>query len=540
MGARHAHALGSRLRGRARRARQRARSELRRARHRHQGDHRRDAAGGEARPLSEGGVPRRRPQELPLVIGQPVRRKEDDRLLRGAGCYADDWNLPGQVYACMVRSPHAHATILSISSAPAAKIPGVLAVLTGTDAAADGLKPLPHKPVTVNPHEVVLKNRDGSAFKIPPYVVLPTDKARFVGEAVAMVIAETAMAARDGADAVVIDFEPLPSATKTVDATAPDAPMVWSDIGSNICVDANVGDAPAVDAAFRRAAHVVRLETTLNRVTGVPLELRAALGVYENGRYTVYTPSGGVQRFRTDVAGALGVPEDAVRVVARDVGGSYGVRNYICPEHVLVAWAARRLGRPVKWRAERSECFLTDDHSRDLRAQAELALDAEGNFLAFRSTNTSNVGAHARGRPARARGAQQHHADLALSRRRTSRGDVRHRAPDRPRCPAPWLRPRGAPPPQPDRILSVPEPARPGLRQRRLCGDAGARARTGAVVHVRRTAAPVTFARQAARHRHGQLHRAEYRPSARARRSRGPAGRPRRRRARHDLVGPGA
>ena len=329
------------------------------------------------------------------MIGQPVRRKEDDRLLRGAGCYADDWNLPGQVYACMVRSPHAHATILSISSAPAAKIPGVLAVLTGTDAAADGLKPLPHKPVTVNPHEVVLKNRDGSAFKIPPYVVLPTDKARFVGEAVAMVIAETAMAARDGADAVVIDFEPLPSATKTVDATAPDAPMVWSDIGSNICVDANVGDAPAVDAAFRRAAHVVRLETTLNRVTGVPLELRAALGVYENGRYTVYTPSGGVQRFRTDVAGALGVPEDAVRVVARDVGGSYGVRNYICPEHVLVAWAARRLGRPVKWRAERSECFLTDDHSRDLRAQAELALDAEGNFLAFRSTNTSNVGAHA-------------------------------------------------------------------------------------------------------------------------------------------------
>jgi carbon-monoxide dehydrogenase large subunit len=329
------------------------------------------------------------------VIGQPVRRKEDDRLLRGAGCYADDLSLPRQAYACMVRSQHAHARIKSISTDAARAVPGVIAVLTGADAAADGLKPIPHKPVTVNPHEVMLKNRDGSAFYIAPYAVLPTDKARFVGEALAMVVAETAMAARDGADAVLVDYEPLQSVCMTREAAAPGASLVWEALGSNVCVDADVGDAAAVETAFRRAAHVVRLDTTLNRVTGVPLELRAALGAYEDGRYTVYAPSGGVQRFRADLAATLGVPEDAVRVVARDVGGSYGVRNYLCPEIALVAWGARRLARPVKWRADRQECFLTDDHARDLCVQAELALDAEGNFLAFRSSNTSNVGAHA-------------------------------------------------------------------------------------------------------------------------------------------------
>ncbi len=318
------------------------------------------------------------------MIGQPVRRKEDDRLLRGAGCYADDVNLPGQAHACMVRSPHAHARILSIGTEQALKISGVIAVLTGKDAAADGLKPIPHKPLTVNPHEVALKNRDGSPFSIPPYAVLPTDKARFVGEAVAMVVAESALAAKDGADAVEVDYEVLPFNS-----------LLWESLGSNVLVDADVGDAAAVEAAFRRAAHVVRLETSVNRVTGVPLELRAALGVYEDGRYTVYAPSGGVQRFRADLAVTLGVPESQVRVVARDVGGSYGVRNYLCPEIALVAWGARRLGRPVKWRADRQEAFLTDDHARDLAVQAELALDAEGNFLALRSANTSNVGAHA-------------------------------------------------------------------------------------------------------------------------------------------------
>ena len=327
------------------------------------------------------------------MIGKPVPRKEDDRLLRGDGSYADDWNLPLQAYACMVRSPHAHARIKKISTDAARAVDGVIAVFTGADTA--DLKPIPHKPVTVNPHEVQLKNRDGSPFTIPPYAVLPVDKARFVGEAVAMVVAETPMAARDGAEAVEVDYEPLPAVAASDAAVRPDAPVLWDDVGSNICVDADVGDATGVERAFAQAAHVVRLQTTVNRVTGVPLELRAALGVYGDGRYTVYAPSGGVQRFRADIAGALGVPEDAVRFVARDVGGSYGTRNYISPEHVLVAWAARRIGRPVKWRADRQECFLSDDHARDLAVQAELALDAKGTFLAFRSANTSNVGAHA-------------------------------------------------------------------------------------------------------------------------------------------------
>ncbi len=326
-------------------------------------------------------------------IGKPVPRKEDDRLLRGGGCYGDDWNFPGQAYACIVRSPHAHARILDIDKSAALALPGVISVLTGEDAAADGLKPIPTRPVTVNPHEVALKNRDGSEFAIPPYAVLPADKARFVGEAIAMVLAETPMAARDGAEAVMVEYDVLPANCRS--GRADQAPLVWESIGSNVLVDADVGDAAAVEAAFRRAAHVVRLETTINRVTGVPLEPRCALASFEDGRYTIHAPSGGVQRFRADAAAALGVPESAVRFVARDVGGSFGTRNYICPEIPLVAWASRRLGRPVKWRAERQECFLSDDHARDLSVQAELALDAEGRFLALRSANTSNVGAHA-------------------------------------------------------------------------------------------------------------------------------------------------
>jgi carbon-monoxide dehydrogenase large subunit len=307
------------------------------------------------------------------VIGKPLLRKEDERLLRGAGCYADDVNFPGQVYACMVRSPHAHARIRGFDLEPALAVPGVVAVLTGHDAAADGLKPIPTRPVTVNPHEVKLQNQDGSPFYIPPYPVLPPDEACFVGQAIAMVIAETPMAARDAADAMQVSYEVLP-------------------LQSTMLVNAQVGN--EVDAAFRSAAHVVCIDTTINRVTGVPLEPRAVVASFADGRYTIQAPTGGAQRFRADAAAALGVPESAVRFVARDVGGSYGTRNHVCPEIPLVAWAAKRVGRPVKWRAERQECFLSDDHARDLAVQAELALDKEGKFLAFRSANTSNVGAY--------------------------------------------------------------------------------------------------------------------------------------------------
>jgi carbon-monoxide dehydrogenase large subunit len=333
----------------------------------------------------------------PQGIGSAVPRKEDERFLIGKGCYSDDFQLPGQAYAAMVRSPHAHARIQSISTARAAAMPGVLAVLTARDAARDGIRPIPHKPLTVNPHEVSLKNRDGSAFYIPPCAAIAADKALFVGEVVAVVIAETVMAARDAAEQVEIDYQPLPAVSATLAAASADAPRVWDGMRSNLCVDADVGDAAAVDAAFRRAAHVVRLDTAVNRVTGVPLELRAALGAFDeaSGRYTAYVTSGGVQRYRADLAATLGVPDAAVRVVARDVGGNYGTRNYLYPEIPLVAWAARRLRRPVKWRADRQEAFLTDDHARDLASHAELALDRDGNFLAFRAVNTSNVGANA-------------------------------------------------------------------------------------------------------------------------------------------------
>jgi carbon-monoxide dehydrogenase large subunit len=315
-------------------------------------------------------------------IGKAVPRKEDDRLLQGKGCYADDFSLSGQAYASMVRSPHAHARILGIDASAALALPGVLAVLTGRDAVHDGLQPIPFRPVSPNPHEVPL-----TASFLAPYPLLPTDKARFVGQAVAMVIAESAMAAKDAAENVVVDYEPLPAVITGDGARVWDAP--------NVCVDTRIGS--PVEEAFGKAAHVVRLATTINRVTGVPMEPRAALGTYDeaSGRYVVYASTGGVHRQRSEIAGALGVEESEVRVVTRELGGNYGTRNNLYPEYALVAWGARRVRRPVKWTCERTEAFLTDEHARDLVTQAELALDAEGNFLALRCDHTSNVGAHA-------------------------------------------------------------------------------------------------------------------------------------------------
>jgi len=330
-------------------------------------------------------------------IGQPVRRREDPRLVTGSGRFSDDVALPGQAYAAMVRSPHAHARIRGIDPSDALTAPGVIAVLTGADVLADELAPMPHRPVPANPHEVPLKSRDGSPFFVSEHRPLPADRARFAGEAVAMVIAETTLAAIDAAERVIVDYEPLPAVTSTLAAIGPDAPLLHDEAASNVCVDSETGDAAAVDAAFRRAAHVVRLETRVNRVTGVPMEPRVAVGAYDGatGRYTLHAGSGGVQRIRGDVATVLGVPETAVRVIAQDVGGNYGTRNSCYPEFALILWAARRLGRPVKWTCTRREALLTDYQSRDLVSHAELALDAEGHFLAWRGVNTSNIGAHA-------------------------------------------------------------------------------------------------------------------------------------------------
>src|SRR3989441_2630794 len=330
-------------------------------------------------------------------FGQPVLRREDRRLLTGNGRYSDDFNLPGQAYACSWRPPQAQAGARRYDGRGPLKVPGVIALRAGEDAAADRLRPLPHHPVPTNPYEVPLKSRDGSEFFIAPHLPLPPDRARFVGEAVAMVIAETPAAARDGAERVAVDYAPLPAITVTADAAAAGAPILWDETTSNLCVDSEAGDAAAAAAAFRRAAHVVRLETRINRVTGVPMEPRAALGVWDeaSSHYTLYAGSGGSGRIKSDLAGTLGVPESAVRVVAREVGGNYGTRNAFYPEFALVAWAAKRLRRPVKWTGERREAFLTDYHARDLVSHVELALDAEGNFLALRGVHTSNVGAHA-------------------------------------------------------------------------------------------------------------------------------------------------
>jgi carbon-monoxide dehydrogenase large subunit len=338
-----------------------------------------------------------RARTVPRAFGQPLKRQEDPRLITGRGRFSDDFVLAGQAYACFVRSPHPHAAIRAIDPAAALAMPGVVAVLTGRDAAADGLAGIPHRPVPTNPNEFPLGGPEGAPIFVAPYPPLPTDRARFVGEAVAMVVAETAALAVDAALCVHVDWEPLASVTATRDAAAVGAPVLWEGLGRNVCVDSIAGDARAADAAFAAAAHVVRLETWVPRVTGVPMEPRAALGVHDvaTGRFTLYAGSGGSVRLRSDLAEVLAVPEAAVRVVAQDVGGNYGTRNSSYPEYSLVVWAARRLGRPVKWTGDRREMFLTDYQARDLVSTMELALDAEGRFLALRGTNTSNVGAHA-------------------------------------------------------------------------------------------------------------------------------------------------
>jgi carbon-monoxide dehydrogenase large subunit len=329
-------------------------------------------------------------------IGQPVRRREDLRLVRGGGRYTADENLPGQVYAVMLRSPHAHARIRAIATERAKALPGVLAVLTGADCLADGLMPIPHKPWSPHPAEAKLSNKGGEPPFEAPHHPLPTDKARFVGEAVAMVVAETVNAAKDAAEAIEIDYEILPAVVETAAAARQDAPIVHEPARTNVCFDSDLGDAAATEAAFARAAQVTRFETWVQRVTGVPMEPRAALADYdrESGRFTVYAGNGGAVRLKNDLATMLGVPAEKVRVLMQDVGGNFGTRGMIYPEFALVAWASRKLGKPVKWIIDRSESFLSDYQARDLAVEAELALDAKGKFLAMRGSNLGNLGAH--------------------------------------------------------------------------------------------------------------------------------------------------
>jgi aerobic carbon-monoxide dehydrogenase large subunit len=325
--------------------------------------------------------------------GQPVRRKEDFRFLTGSGSFADDVSLPRQAHAAMVRSPYAHARILGVEASAARRMPGVLAVLTGADCLADGLKSIEHVPSLFGPPDVVLANRDGTKPFVSPRFALPADKARFAGEAVAMVVAETEDQARDAAEQVAVSWAPLPVEI-SAERAADHGPRLWDEHG-NVAIDADVGAKAEADAAFARAAHVVRLRTRINRVTGVPMEPRAALGVYDEttGRYTLWGAGGGPVQHKRNLAQILAVPEDRVRVVFRDIGGNFGTRGMFQPEAALVCWAARRLERPVKYRATREECFLSDYHGRDLVVDAALALDRDGTFLAVRGALISNLGA---------------------------------------------------------------------------------------------------------------------------------------------------
>ena len=320
-------------------------------------------------------------------LSQSVRRIEDPRLLTGNGRYTDDIGLPGQAHGVVLRSPHAHARITALDTAPALAIPGVLAVITGRDLEAAGLGPVPCV--------IPLKNKDGSPRADTPRLALATDTVRHVGDPVAFVVANTPQAARDGAEAIGVDYDILPAATDLATAHEAGTPQVWASAPGNIAFDWEAGDKAATDAAFARAAHVTRLTVVNNRVVVASMEARAAVAAWEGDRLTLHTNTQGSWLVRNLLANVVFKIDPAtVRVVTPDVGGGFGMKLYLYAEHVLVAFAARQIGRPVKWASERTEAFLSDTHGRDNITLGELATDANGRFLALRTKNWANMGAY--------------------------------------------------------------------------------------------------------------------------------------------------
>jgi aerobic carbon-monoxide dehydrogenase large subunit len=325
-------------------------------------------------------------------VGQPVLRKEDDTLVRGKGKYTDDFNLPGQAYAWIVRSSHAHGIIKGIDTTAAKAMPGVLGVWTGADLASAG-----YGPYTCG---LPLKNRDGTPLLQTNRTALMSDKVRYVGDPVAFVVAETLAQARDAAEAVVLDIEPLPAVTSAEEAAKPGAPLLYDHIPNNVALDYHYGDTAKVDAAFTSAAHVTKLDITNTRVAVVAMEPRAALASYDrkSERYTIQVPTQGVAGNRTNLAkNLLRVPNDKVHLLTANVGGSFGMKNINYPEYMCILHAAKALGRPVKWTDERSTSFLSDSHGRAQQIHAELALDAEGKFLAVKISGYGNLGAYITG-----------------------------------------------------------------------------------------------------------------------------------------------
>ena len=312
-------------------------------------------------------------------------RREDARLLTGQGRYTADWNRPNQLHAAFMRADRAHAVISSIDIAAARAAPGVLAILTGADAVAAGFD----RGAAMMP----VKGR-GEALRVPPRPALATDRARFVGEPVVLVVAETAHQAQDAAELVAIDYDTLSAVTDAAAALAPGAPLIHDLVPGNLCFDFDYGDEAATEAAFAAAAHVVRLTLISGRVAGNPMEPKAALAAWDGDFLDLWTSTQGMTAMRDSLAAQSGLPPERIRIRAQDVGGGFGIRGPAYPEHMALALAARITGRPVKWVASRSETFLSDYHGRGLVLTGALALDAEGRFLALRHEWLADQGAH--------------------------------------------------------------------------------------------------------------------------------------------------
>ncbi|MCW5729392.1 MAG: xanthine dehydrogenase family protein molybdopterin-binding subunit [Alphaproteobacteria bacterium] len=320
---------------------------------------------------------------------QPLRRIEDRRFITGTGRYTDDITRPGQAHAFILRSPHAHARIRGIDTQAARAMPGVLAIFTAADLAADGIPPLPCI--------IPLKNRDGSGRADPPRPALAGDKVRHVGDQVAMIVAESLAEARDAAEAVIVDYEELPPVTDMRRALSPEAPLIHEAAPGNLCFDWQNSDPAAAEAAFAGAHQVVALEVVNNRVVVASMETRAALAEYDPAteRLTLHTNTQGVHLLKRLLAEAIfKIPPEKVRVVTPDVGGGFGMKIYLYPEQVLACYAARKIGRPVKWTSERGDAFLSDTQGRDNLTRGELALDDQGRFLALRVSTLANLGGY--------------------------------------------------------------------------------------------------------------------------------------------------
>jgi carbon-monoxide dehydrogenase large subunit len=321
-----------------------------------------------------------------FAVGQPVSRIEDPVLLRGQGRYTDDLNLPGQAFAVMVRSPFAHGILRGIDTGAARAASGVLGVFTAADLKAAGIKPM-----QVN---VSGQNHDGRPFPRPVQYALAEAKVRYVGDPIAVVVADSRAAARDAAELVMPDIAPLPAVTDAAAAARPGASVVHDEAPGNVVLDWKFGDEAAVEAAFASAAHVVGARMRNNRIVVAALEPRACLAEFAEGRFVLRVVSQGAFGMRNSAANALGVPREQVRVLVGNVGGSFGMKSSLYPEYVCALFAARALGRPVKWTDERTGSFLSDSHGRDHDQHVELALDAEGHFLALRVRGFGNLGAY--------------------------------------------------------------------------------------------------------------------------------------------------